>query len=374
MLDDGFQNRTIAKSLEILVVSARSPWGNGRLFPSGRLREPLSALQRAQLLVVITFLLSVFMTAQFLLAREISGQDSALGQLRSQIAELTQFLALEKSAKGAVEANLLALSDDLSAERQKNAGLIASLAAEGSKGSAANQTISGLQTALDKEKALTSEALSQVELLNQQIAAMRRQLAQLNSILTDAEIRNKSSEAQIADLGKRLNSALAQRVQELSRYRSEFFGRLRQILSQRSDILVVGDRFVFQSEVLFAKGDAEISPLGQEEMLKLADALRQLEAEIPEDIAWVLRVDGHTDIDPIKSPLFQSNWELSSARAIAVVKYLIVTRCGAQASGGGGLWRISAAGCRHLGRCQIAEPAYRAQADGALNCSFASLA
>jgi chemotaxis protein MotB len=277
----------------------------------------------AQLLLVITFLLSVFMTAQFLLAREMSGQDSALGQLRSQIAELTQLLALEKSAKGAVEANLLALSDDLTAERQKNAGLLANLAAEGSKGSAANQTISGLQTALDKEKALSSEALSQVELLNQQIAAMRRQLAQLNSILTDAETRNKSSEAQIADLGKRLNSALAQRVQELSRYRSEFFGRLRQILSQRSDILVVGDRFVFQSEVLFAKGDAEISPLGQEEMLKLADALRQLEAEIPQDIAWVLRVDGHTDIDPIRSPLFQSNWELSSARAIAVVKYLI---------------------------------------------------
>jgi chemotaxis protein MotB len=277
----------------------------------------------AQLLLVITFLLSVFMTAQFLLAREISGQDSALGQLRSQIAELTQLLSLEKSAKGAVEANLLALSDDLSAERLKTANLVASLASEGSKSSAANQTIGGLQTALDKEKALTSEALSQVELLNQQIAAMRRQLAQLNSILTDAETRNKSSEAQIAELGKRLNSALAQRVQELSRYRSEFFGRLRQILSQRSDILVVGDRFVFQSEVLFAKGDAEISPLGQTEMLKLADALRQLEAEIPQDIAWVLRVDGHTDIDPIKSPLFQSNWELSSARAIAVVKYLI---------------------------------------------------
>ena len=277
----------------------------------------------AQLLLVITFLLSVFMTAQFLLAREISGQDSALGQLRSQIAELTQLLALEKSAKGAVEANLLALSDDLSAEKLKNANLLASLATEGSKSSNATQTIGGLKTELDKEKALTTEALSQVELLNQQIAAMRRQLAQLNSILTDAEIRNKSSEAQIADLGKRLNSALAQRVQELSRYRSEFFGRLRQILSQRSDILVVGDRFVFQSEVLFAKGDANVSVLGQDELLKLADALRQLEAEIPRDIAWVLRVDGHTDIDPIKSPFFQSNWELSSARAIAVVKYLI---------------------------------------------------
>ncbi len=277
----------------------------------------------AQLLLVITFLLSIFMTAQFLLARQISGQDSALGQLRSQIAELTQLLALEKSAKSAAEASLLALGDDLNAEKLKNAGLIANLAAENSQGSAANQTISGLQTSLDKEKNLTAEALSQVELLNQQISAMRRQLAQLSGLLADAETRNKSSEAQIADLGKRLNSALAQRVQELSRYRSEFFGRLRQILSQRSDILVVGDRFVFQSEVLFAKGDANLSPLGQEEMLKLADALKQLEAEIPTDIAWVLRVDGHTDSDAINSALFKSNWELSSGRAIAVVKYLI---------------------------------------------------
>jgi chemotaxis protein MotB len=277
----------------------------------------------AQLLLVITFLLSIFMTAQFLLARQISGQDSALGQLRSQIAELTQLLALEKSAKSAAEASLLALGDDLSAEKLKNAGLVANLATENSQGSAANQTIRGLQTSLDKEKSLTSEALSQVELLNQQIAAMRRQLSQLNGLLADAETRNKSSEAQIADLGKRLNSALAQRVQELSRYRSEFFGRLRQILAQRSDILVVGDRFVFQSEVLFAKGDANLSPLGQEEMLKLADALKQLETEIPTDIAWVLRVDGHTDSDAINSALFKSNWELSAARAIAVVKFLI---------------------------------------------------
>jgi chemotaxis protein MotB len=277
----------------------------------------------AQLLLVITFLLSIFMTAQFLLARQLSGQDSALGQLRSQIAELTQLLALEKSAKAVAEANLLALGDDLSAEKVKSAGLIANLAQQNQSGTTANQTITGLQTALDKERNLTSEALSQVELLNQQIAAMRRQLAQLNGLLADAETRNKSSEAQIADLGKRLNSALAQRVQELSRYRSEFFGRLRQILSQRSDILVVGDRFVFQSEVLFAKGDAELSAPGQTEMLKLADAIKQLEAEIPADIAWVLRVDGHTDSDAISSALFKSNWELSSARAIAVVKFLI---------------------------------------------------
>jgi chemotaxis protein MotB len=112
-------------------------------------------------------------------------------------------------------------------------------------------------------------------------------------------------------------------VQELTRYRSEFFGRLRQILSQRSDILVVGDRFVFQAEVLFPKAQATLNPEGQAEMMKLADALKQLEREIPPDIAWVLRVDGHTDVDPIQSPQFKSNWELSSARAIAVVNFLI---------------------------------------------------
>jgi chemotaxis protein MotB len=277
----------------------------------------------AQLLLVITFLLSVFMVAQFLLAREISGQDSALGQLRSQIAELTQLLSLEQSAKAELETSLLALTDDLNKEKAKASDLLASLQAESEKGLSAGGAISGLQTRIDKERKISSEALAQVELLNQQIQAMRRQLAQLNSILESAEARNKNSEAQITDLGRRLNSALAQKVQELSKYRSEFFGRLRQILSQRSDILVVGDRFVFQAEVLFPKGKADLNEAGQQEMLKLAEALKQLEREIPSDIAWVLRVDGHTDADPIFSVEFKSNWELSSSRAISVVKYLV---------------------------------------------------
>ncbi|MFT3672775.1 peptidoglycan -binding protein [Aestuariivirga sp.] len=277
----------------------------------------------AQLLLVITFLLSVFMIAQFLLAREITGQDSALGQLRSQIAELTQLLNLEKAAKADAEAQLLSLTDDLNSEKAKNAGLMADLQAENEKGQSAGSIVSALQTSLDAEKKISSDALAKVELLNQQISAMRRQLSQLNALLDAAEERNKASEAQVADLGKRLNMALAQKVQELSKYRSEFFGRLRQILSQRSDILVVGDRFVFQAEVLFPKASADLNEAGKVEMLKLADALRQLEREIPEDIAWVLRVDGHTDADPIQSPIFQSNWELSSARAITVVKFLI---------------------------------------------------
>ena len=277
----------------------------------------------AQLLLVIIFLLSVFMIAQFLLAREITGQDSALSKLRAQIAELTELLALEQQAKTELETTLAALTDDAGATRAENQrlrDLVNSLNARDAQGEGA---IGALQGQLDAEKKLSAEALARVELLNQQIAALRRQLAALNDALAAAEARDQDSKAQIADLGKRLNVALAQRVQELARYRSEFFGRLRQILSQRSDIRVVGDRFVFQSEVLFPKGAADINPLGLQEIDKLATAMRQLEQEIPADIPWVLRVDGHTDADPIRTAQFQSNWELSAARAIAVVKELI---------------------------------------------------
>jgi chemotaxis protein MotB len=232
-------------------------------------------------------------------------------------------LALEKSAKADLELALGTLSDDFAAAKEENSQLTNLLATETRQGATASTTVSGLQSALEKEKKISAEALSQVEVLNQQLAALRRQLAALNAALEAAEAKDRESQTQIADLGKRLNSALAQKVQELARYRSEFFGRLRQILSQRSDIRVVGDRFVFQSEVLFPKGSAQINELGLTEMRKLAIALRELEQEIPPDLAWVLRVDGHTDVDPITTSNFKSNWDLSSARAISVVNFLI---------------------------------------------------
>lgn len=283
----------------------------------------------AQLLLVIIFLLSVFMLAQFLLARQISGQDSALGQLRLQISELTQLLALEKGAKADSDAQLMALTDDLNSQKAKTNDLLANLNSQNAAGAGVGNTITGLQTALDSERKLSTDALAKVELLNQQIAALRRQLASITALLDDSEARNRTSDGQITDLGKRLNVALAQKVEELSRYRSEFFGRLRKILSQRSDILVVGDRFVFQSEVLFSKGSADLNDAGQAEMLKLAEALKQLATEIPPDIKWILRVDGHTDSDPILvGAKFASNWELSSARATAVVKFLVAHGAG----------------------------------------------
>ena len=180
-----------------------------------------------------------------------------------------------------------------------------------------------LNKALDSEKEVSARALAQIEVLNQQISALRRQLAALEEALDASEKRDKESQDRIADLGQRLNVALAQRVQELSRYRSEFFGRLRAILGNRPDIRVVGDRFVFQSEVFFDTGQATLLPEGRAELDKLAAALIDLDKQIPSEIAWVLRVDGHTDVRPINSPMFKSNWELSSARAISVVQYLI---------------------------------------------------
>jgi chemotaxis protein MotB len=186
------------------------------------------------------------------------------------------------------------------------------------------QRIGALSGQLDAEKQLSQRALSQVELLNQQISALRRQIAALEDALDASESRDRESQTKIADLGKRLNVALAQRVQELNRYRSDFFGRLREILSDRPDIRIVGDRFVFPSEVLFPSGAAQLNPQGAEEMTKVAGALLQIAREIPDDIQWVLRVDGHTDNAPLSGTgKFADNWELSQARALAVVKFFI---------------------------------------------------
>jgi chemotaxis protein MotB len=179
--------------------------------------------------------------------------------------------------------------------------------------------------------------------LNQQISALRRQLAAIEDALSASESKDRESQAKIADLGSRLNVALAQKVQELSRYRSDFFGRLRQILGDRPGIRTVGDRFVFQSEVLFDSGQASLNPAGKTELDKLASAIVELEHEIPPEIPWVLRVDGYTDKRPIQSAQFPSNWELSAARSIAVVQYLIskgVTPERLVAAGFGSNWPI----------------------------------
>lgn len=173
------------------------------------------------------------------------------------------------------------------------------------------------------ERESSTKAGERMVLLNQQLEELRRQLLSLNVVLDAAETRNDEQQAQIVDLGSRLNQALATRVQELASYRSEFFGRLRQVLGDRADVRVVGDRFVFQSEVLFESGKAELGDEGKTQLLRLANTLSDIGETIPDDLDWVLRVDGHTDERPISTPEFPSNWELSTARALSVVKFMI---------------------------------------------------
>lgn len=275
------------------------------------------------LLLVTIFLMSMFMIAQYFASQESSGKDSALARLTKQIASLTELLALERTHKKSADDQLSSMQVSLTNAEKERTRLQALLGVEGDRGKSADSRIAALTAEAEEQKKLSSQAMAQVELLNQQIAALRRQIAALEDALNASEKRDKESQTRIADLGQRLNVALAKRVQELSRYRSDFFGELRKILGDRDDIQIVGDRFVFQAEVFFASGSAEISPDGKAQLDKLGVALVQLEKQIPTEINWVLRIDGHTDIHPIATPTFPSNWELSSARAISVVKYLM---------------------------------------------------
>jgi chemotaxis protein MotB len=275
------------------------------------------------LILSIIFLLTVFMVAQFVLSQEVSGKDTALARLNAQISRLSDLLSLERTGKTNLEDEIAQLRSSLTAaqgERDRLRGV-----AEGAKsGEAGKAEVGKLSSQLDIEKDATARAVAQIEILNQQINALRRQIGALEDALGASEKKETESQLHIADLGQRLNVALAQRVQELSRYRSDFFGKLREILGNRPDIHVVGDRFVFQSEVFFDSGAAVLRPEGRAELDQLAGALLDLEKQIPSEIKWVLRVDGHTDTRAVSatSP-FKSNWELSAARAISVVQYLI---------------------------------------------------
>src|SRR5438876_5905258 len=276
------------------------------------------------LVLGIIFLLTVFVVVQFYLTQEVSGKDTALTRLNAQIAQLTDLLSLEKTDKLSVEEQLAQLRSNIALAENERDRYKTMYDSVGSGAASAQGRVTELTSQLDAEKRLAARTLAQVEVLSQQIAALRRQLAALEDALDVSEKKDKESQSRITDLGQRLNLALAQRVQELSRYRSDFFGRLRTILGNRPDIRIVGDRFVFQSEVFFDSGQALLNkPEGRAELDQLANALIELERMIPREIAWVLRVDGHTDVRPIVSATYRSNWDLSAARAISVVQYLI---------------------------------------------------
>ena len=269
------------------------------------------------LLLVFTFLLLRVRDRHNTSCRGTSaGKDKALTRLNRQIEELTaNCWRWRRAARRRRRSGSATLNATLGGRQRRERDLLSASIAAGAPAMTA--------TAVAAQKRLSAGAQATVDLLNQQIAALRSQLASVQDALSASEAKDKDSQSRIADLGSRLNVALAQKVQELARYRSDFFGRLREILGDNPDVKVVGDRFVLPSEVLFDKAKASLSPQGEAQIEKIATVLAEVAKEIPPDIPWVLRVDGHTDKKRIRSAPYKSNWELSSARSLAVVEFLI---------------------------------------------------
>jgi chemotaxis protein MotB len=314
----------------------------------------------SSLLMVLVFVLLIFTIGQFVLSDALSGRDKALAALNLELAQLAKTLSMEQEAKLKADSRVEELSASLAstgAERDSlrlnlndtSASLTQTQAQlEGSQTEVAKlvadiNALAELRRQLESEIAsklaeleenqnklttqteLSAKSAAQVELLNRQMSALRSQLAELSAALDLAKAQSKAKDVRIEDLGKELNLALANKVNELQRYRSDFFGKLRTVLGNRSDVQIVGDRFVVPSELLFASGTDELTVAAQAQLEQLAQTLGEVTAEIPREIDWVLRIDGHTDKRPINTARFPSNWELSTARAIAIVKFLVVS-------------------------------------------------
>ena len=332
----------------------------------------------ATLLMVIIFVLLVFVLIQVNLAYRVAGQDATMNDMRAQIVSLGDLLNLERKANDELKDELAGISSLLDATTKERDSLVTQLANATATLSlrdseirqltaiqaqteesleAARQTIAERVAALEaieltlaeaQAKLMESEveiadaaarnisslariseletknAASQAEVaqMTNAVTALRLRIEELTSLLAEKEAQAARDKIAIASLGKSLNNALASRVQELQRFRSEFFGRLREVLRGRDDVRIVGDRFVFQSEVLFAQGAASLGPEGEEKLGQLAVALNQIAAEIPEDIDWILQVEGHTDDIPVRAGRFADNWDLSTERALSVVRFL----------------------------------------------------
>ena len=326
------------------------------------------------LLLVVTFLMSIFMLAQYFASQEASGKDTALKKLTLQITELTNLLALEKGKGKSAEDELAALQASLAALKEENTKLSGSALSGDELAKNAQARIAGLSADLENQKNISNEALAKVDLLNQQLLALRRQIAALNDALEASEKKDAESQSRIKDLGARLNAALARQVQELQRYRSDFFGRLRELLKNRKDIRVVGDRFVFESEVLFASGSDALTPEGQRRWtssrLPSSSSARQIP---PGDRLGAAgqRPHRHPSDRKPNLPIELGAVDRARDRRGALSDQ---ARGAATAAGGGRVWRVPAAGARQGRGEPAAQPPHRAQADEPLASTAERLA
>ena len=255
------------------------------------------------------------------LRRDLAALKSVRAELEAKVASLAQQQAQEGAA--ALRDRAKELEARLASEQEKTSLAQKQIEARDVRVRELGSRAEGAEQALSGEKEVSRKAVARVDELNAQITTLREQLSRIAAALDVSEAKVKEQQGQIVELGKRLNLALVNKVEELARYRSEFFGRLREILGDRPDIRIVGDRFIFQSEVLFAPGSAELGDNAKKELAPVITALKELSAKIPPEINWILRVDGHTDRRPISNSQFPSNWELSTARAISVVRFAV---------------------------------------------------
>ena len=319
----------------------------------------------ASLLMVIIFVLMVFVLIQANLVYRVSGQDATLGEMRQQLASLSELLNIERRASADLAADLAQLQIQLDSSETKRGALTEQLAlvqaalgtrtseltALTTKQAETEAALNAARDALDERlralqmvegqlaltearnrtqqqkmqdlEAQTTASKAEVAQMTLVLAGLRQRIEELSALLAEKDQQAKDDQIAIANLGKSLNNALASRVQELQQFRSEFFGRLRDVLKGRDDVQIVGDRFVFQSEVLFAPGQADIAATGQQQLSQLAVALADIAAKIPDDINWVLQVDGHTDNLPVRAGRYADNWDLSTERALSVVRFLV---------------------------------------------------
>jgi len=253
-------------------------------------------------------------------ALALAGARRQLAQAR---AELDQTVQADRATIEARVADLARMAEQMRALTALRDELQHQAEAAAARTVTDDQARRALAIQLSDEQKLSESARAQLALVSRQVDQLRAQMAQVAAALDIAEKSGRDKDVQITSLGTRLNTALAAKVEELQHYRSEFFGRLRDVLANRPGIQIVGDRFVFQSEVLFPPGSADLSGAGQDEIKQLATTLKEIAAAIPPGVNWMLRVDGHADRQPLTAGPFASNWELSAQRAINVVKLLV---------------------------------------------------
>ncbi len=289
------------------------------------------------LLIVVLFFLLLFVLAHFFMGRNLDTKNSEIDQLNRHLENLAFELSTQQQINQGLTEKLRnqreeaqKLSEEITGlkdEQTKTLAQIALLEADIKaltlrKRELENET-SQKSARIKEEQKISQEAKAHLAVLTAQTEKLTKELEKLSALLDQAEEKDKKQKAQIADLGKKLNRALAAKASELSSYRSEFFGTLRKVLKDRDDFRIEGDRFVFQSELFFKSGSAFLEDKGKKQLNILARTLKELQKKIPSKIPWVLRVDGHTDNVPIHNELYSSNWQLSANRAIAVVQYLI---------------------------------------------------